>query len=197
MEHRVHEDRQGGQCLEDGTVIAAALYILATLVANYTATWFLPLPGFGLVSVAVFVFGLTFTLRDYVHRHGRRAVYLMIGVAALLNAGECLLLGVEWRIIAASFTAILLAEGVDTEFYHRLEVPWIRRVAASNAVSVPLDSLLFNGIAFAGVFDGPTLAAIMFGEVVIKYGIGIGVAVPRWICQRSSTAERAASGTAS
>lgn len=168
-------------------MIAALPYIAAVLLANYTATWFLPLPGFGLVSVAVFAFGVTFTLRDYVHAHGRRAVYLMIGAAAILNAGECLLLGVEWRIMAASFVAIVLAEGVDTEFYHRLQLPWIKRVAASNALSVPLDSLLFNGIAFVGVFDGPTLAAIMFGEVVIKYGIGIGVAVPRWISQRSST----------
>lgn len=165
-------------------MIAACLYVVATLVANYTATWFLPMPGFGLVSVAVFVFGLTFTLRDYVHRLGRRYVYLMIGVAALANVAECVLLGVEWRIIVASFTAILLAESVDTEFYHRLDVPWIKRVAASNALSVPLDSLLFNGIAFLGVFDAPTLVAIMFGEVAIKYGIGLGVAVPRWICQR-------------
>lgn len=160
-------------------MIAAVLYITAVLIANYTATWFLPMPVFGLVSVAVFVFGITFTLRDYVHRLGRRYVYLMIGVAAISNVMECVLLGVPWRIIVASFTAILLAETIDTEFYHRLKLPWIQRVSASNALSVPIDTLLFNSIAFLGVFDLLTLAAIIWGEIVIKFIIGIFAAIPR------------------
>lgn len=169
-------------------MIAACLYVAAVMVANYTATWFILMPVFGLVSVAVFVFGLTFTLRDYVHRLGRCYVYLMIGLAALFNILESVLLDVSWRIILASFTAIVLAEGADTEFYHRLYMPWLHRVAASNAVSVPLDSLLFNGIAFVGVFEPEMLLAIIWGEIVVKYGIGIVVALPRWAYQRSSTA---------
>ena len=47
-----------------------AIYITAVLVANYTATWFIPLPVFGLVSVGTLVFGVTFTQRDRVHRFG-------------------------------------------------------------------------------------------------------------------------------
>jgi uncharacterized PurR-regulated membrane protein YhhQ (DUF165 family) len=172
--------------LEAVSLIAAVLYILAVLVANYTATNFFELPVFGLVSWAVFVFGVTFTLRDYVHRHGRKWVYLMIGIAAVLQAIECLLLGVEWRIMVASFTAIILAETTDTEFYHRLDLPWIKRVAASNAVSIPLDSLLFNGIAFLGVFEPEVLVAIIFGEIVFKTIMGIVAGVPRWMFQRSS-----------
>lgn len=174
-------------------MIAACLYVAAVMVANYTATWFLPMPLFGLVSVAVFIFGATFTLRDYVHRLGRRYVYLMIGLAGMSNVVECMLLGVEWRIIAASFTAIVLAEATDTEFYHRLHLPWIGRVAASNAISIPLDSLLFNGIAFAGIFEPEMLLAIIWGEIVVKFGIGLIVAVPRWL--RSSTAPAATVGS--
>jgi hypothetical protein len=87
-----------------------SLYIIAVLVANYTATWFIPLPIFGLVSVGTLVFGVTFTQRDRVHRFGRKRVYLMIFIAAVGMVLESLFLGVDWRIIAASFIAIVLSE---------------------------------------------------------------------------------------
>ena len=74
-----------------------SIYITAVLVANYTATWFIPLPVFGMVSVGTLVFGITFTQRDRVHRYGRRAVYTMIFLAAIGMVLESLFLGVEWR----------------------------------------------------------------------------------------------------
>lgn len=154
-------------------ILAIALYSAATMAANYTATWFLPLPVFGLVSVAVFIFGLTFTLRDYVHHAGRRAVYGMIGASAVLNVLAAFVLGVEPRIIAASFLAIILAEVADTEVYQRLLArPWLARVTGSNAVSIPLDTLIFNGVAFAGVFAPVLLLQIMVGEVIVKTAVG-------------------------
>jgi hypothetical protein len=52
-------------------LINAAIYILATLGANYTATWFIPFPVFGQVAVGTFIFGLTFTQRDRLHVGGR------------------------------------------------------------------------------------------------------------------------------
>ncbi len=149
------------------------IYIVAVLVANYTATWFIPLPVFGLLSVGTLVFGVTFTQRDRVHGYGRRKVYLMIFIAAVGMTLESMFLGVEWRIIAASFIAIVLSETADTEVYHRLlDRPWLQRVAGSNLVSIPLDSLLFNLIAFAGVFEPRMLIAIIFGEIVSKFTTG-------------------------
>ncbi len=71
------------------------IYITAVLAANYTATWFVPLPVFGMVSIGTLIFGITFTQRDRVHRHGRKAVYAMILAAALGMVAESLLLGVE------------------------------------------------------------------------------------------------------
>ena len=150
-----------------------SIYITAVLVANYTATWFIPLPVFGMVSVGTLVFGITFTQRDRVHRYGRRAVYTMIFLAAVGMVLESLFLGVEWRIIAASFLAIVISETADTEVYHRmLEKSWYIRVAGSNAVSIPMDSILFNLIAFAGVFAPAMLVAIIFGEIVAKFATG-------------------------
>jgi uncharacterized PurR-regulated membrane protein YhhQ (DUF165 family) len=45
-------------------------------------------------------------------------------------------------------------------------------VIGSNLVSIPLDSILFNLIAFAGVFKPGMLTAIIFGEIVAKFATG-------------------------
>jgi uncharacterized PurR-regulated membrane protein YhhQ (DUF165 family) len=149
------------------------IYIIAVLAANYTATWFIPLPIFGMVSVGTLIFGITFTQRDRVHRFGRKAVYAMIMLAAVGMVLESLLLEVPWRIILASFIAIVLSEAADTEIYHQLlHRSWLQRVTGSNLVSIPLDSLLFNLIAFMGVFEPAMLVAIIFGEIVTKFTTG-------------------------
>lgn len=157
-------------------------YIVAVLVANYTAVWFIPLPVFGLVAFGTLVFGVTFTARDYAHRLGRRYVYTMIVVSALASIALSLLTEVSGRVVLASTIAILLAETADTEVYQRLlDRPWLQRVAGSNAVSIPLDSLLFNLVAFLGVFPLGMLVAIVFGEVVVKSLVGVMVALWRLI----------------
>ena len=67
------------------------------------------------------------------------------GVDSLATSGP--------RIFLASFLAIILAETADTEIYHKLrDRSWAVRVLSSNVVSVPLDSITFNVIAFAGIF---------------------------------------------
>ena len=55
-------------------LVNALIYILATLGANYTAAWFIPLPVFGQVAFGTFIFGITFTQRDRLHAAGRRWV---------------------------------------------------------------------------------------------------------------------------
>ena len=157
-----------------------SIYIIAVLIANYTATWFIPLPIFGMVSVGTLVFGITFTQRDRVHKYGRKSVYLMIFIAAIGMVLESLFLGVEWRIIIASFIAIVLSETADTEIYQKLiKRSWMERVIGSNLVSIPLDSILFNIIAFYGVFAYGMLVAIIFGEIVAKFATGFIAALWR------------------
>lgn len=156
--------------------LIAALYCMVVFVANMTAGILWPLPLFGFVSVGTLFFGATFTLRDYAHQHGRRFVYGMIAAAALVNVIGALLTDTPLRIIAASFFTILLAESADTEVYHRLlRRPWMHRVAGSNAVSIPIDSILFTSLAFGGVFSWATIAGIIWGDMIIKTGIGLFV----------------------
>jgi len=191
---------------------AAFIYVFAVLVANLTATLFLPFevaPGSGiLVSVGTLVFGITFTQRDRMHSRGRRFVYTVITLSAFLNLamlasfryfwGGWVLevtrqLEWEWvyqaaamlrdnggRVFLASFLAILLAEAADTEvFAYYRGKSWLGRVFRSNLVSVPVDSILFNLMAFAGspFFPAPVLIRIIFGEIAAKFLVGLAYAI--------------------
>ncbi|MCF3651211.1 VUT family protein [Synoicihabitans lomoniglobus] len=154
---------------------SAVIYIVAVLVANLTATWFLHFPIFGQVAVGTFVFGFTFTQRDRMHAKGRRFVYTVIAITAALSALLSVLGQVPPRIILASVIAIVLAETADTEVYQRLLAKsWWHRVLTSNAVSIPLDSIFFNVVAFAGVagFPPTVILSIIFGEIVVKTLVG-------------------------
>lgn len=183
---------------------AAAIYFFAIIVANLTATLFIPFPVFGQVAVGTFIFGITFTQRDKMHRDGGRPfVYKVLIFTAIVTTlillsykylvAESLVQylstkGYSWlaegfgilaesseRVLLASFLAILLAEAADTEVYHLLKNrSWLVRVASSNAISIPLDSLIFNLVAFAGIFSAVELTSIIFGEIVVKYLVGIG-----------------------
>lgn len=188
-------------------MFAAVLYTCAVLLANLTATLFLPFeiaPGTGiLVSVGTLVFGITFTQRDRMHQRGRPFVYKVILITAVLNllmlmslrfvwgsyvlevfqqAGwnwlqEAMAMLMEngWRVFLASFLAIIIAEAADTEVFHIYrDRSWIGRVTRSNAVSIPIDSVLFNLIAFAGssFFPAVVLTKVIIGEIVAKFLVG-------------------------
>jgi queuosine precursor transporter len=163
-------------------VINTLIYILAVLVANYTTTpeWFIALPLYGQVPLGTFIFGITFTQRDRLHQYGRRYVYGAIALAALSSLIMSAELEVPLRIIIASLTAIVLAETADTEVYQRLlQQSWMRRVLGSNAVSIPLDTLLFNLIAFFGALPVSTIVSVMVGDIIIKSAIGALTALYR------------------
>ncbi|CAN5875855.1 hypothetical protein BH24DEI2_BH24DEI2_21020 [soil metagenome] len=159
---------------------AMTVYIVCTLLANYTFDSFLPLPVYGLVNVGTLFFGVTFTQRDHVHQYGRRYAYMMIFVAALLNVVNALFLGTPLRYVAVGFAAILLSETADTEVYQRfIRKSWLTRVATSNAVSIPIDTLVFTIFAFAGeVFATPAwLTEVVLTDILVKLVVGFVTAL--------------------
>jgi queuosine precursor transporter len=162
-------------------IIHSLIYILAVLGANYTATWFINLPVVGsIAAIGTFIFGVTFTQRDRLHYYGRPAVYITIALAAIANVIMSTVLHVDIRIVIASFVAIILSETADTEIYQRLlQKPWMVRVSSSNAVSVPLDTLIFYLIAFLGILPLHQMISVVLGEIVIKYAIGAVTALYR------------------
>lgn len=150
------------------------VYIVCTLLANFTLDSFLELPFYGQLSVGTLFFGVTFTQRDRVHRFGRGRAYQMIVVAALTNLALSAYLGIPLRFLLAGFLAILLAEAADTEVYQRfIKRRWLTRVATSNAVSIPIDSVVFTVIAFAGTFSAALMTEIIFADILAKTAVGL------------------------
>jgi len=153
---------------------AMGVYIACTLLANFTFDSFLALPLYGQLSVGTLFFGVTFTQRDRVHRFGRARAYEMIAVAALANLALSASLGIPLRFLLAGFLAILIAEAADTEVYGRFVARrWLTRVATSNAVSIPLDSIIFTVIAFAGTLSVAVMSEIVFADILAKTVVGL------------------------
>ena len=152
---------------------AMSVYIVCTLLANFTFDSFLALPVYGQLSVGTLFFGVTFTQRDRVHGYGKSRAYQMIAVAALTNLALSAYLGIPLRFLLAGFLAILVAETADTEVYSRLiQRRWLTRVLTSNAFSIPLDSVTFTLIAFAGTLSVATMGEIVFADILAKTVVG-------------------------
>jgi len=164
-------------------------YIAAQLVADVSAVKLLDVGGV-VLPAGTFIFALTFTLRDLIHRRyggvtAQRAITMAVVANIFLSLYTLLMVGLRapvwWegqaafaavfsvvpRITIASIVAEWVSETVDTFVY---EVVWgwgaspAVRVLASNAVGLVLDSILFTLIAFgaAGMWQ------VVTGQVIFK-----------------------------
>jgi uncharacterized integral membrane protein (TIGR00697 family) len=159
-------------------VIVVAVYIAAQMLAD-VASVKIGLIGSLAVDMGTFIYPITFTLRDIVHkvlgRHNARLLIVSAGVINLfmaaylmwaagfpsdplwgLGAEFAAVLGPVWRIVIASIVAELASELLDTEIYHLFVTRVTRRyqwarVLVSNSFSVPVDNLIFSIGAFAPV----------------------------------------------
>jgi len=159
-------------------VIVVAAYAGAQVIAQVTSLKIGRVWGES-VDMGTFIYPITFTLRDVVHKvAGRSAARALILATAGVNlflaaylgwtanvesdpswglgAEYETILGPIWRIVLASLAAMVLSELIDTEVYHLFvtritrRFQWLR-VLVSNAISVPLDNIVFAVGAFAPV----------------------------------------------
>jgi uncharacterized PurR-regulated membrane protein YhhQ (DUF165 family) len=167
-------------------VLITIAYVAVVAVSNLLVDKFIDLGAFGLLSAGTITFGITFTIRDLAHQAsvraglGRRPVFLMIGIAAVVNVFVAMATETPARFLAASFLAILISEVIDTEIYHRLRSrSWLVRVLSSNAISVPLDSSIFTIVAFLGVagYDALTMVQIVQADLIFKFLVGTVLAL--------------------
>ena len=169
-------------------VAMTVAYVAVVAVSNLLVDKFINLGAFGLLSAGTITFGITFTIRDLAHQAsvqaglGRRPIFYMIGVAAVVNVLVAIATNTPARFLIASFLAILVSEGIDTEIYHRLRSrSWLVRVISSNAVSVPLDSSIFTVVAFFGVdgYDAITMLQIVQADLIFKFLVGTVIALAK------------------
>jgi len=160
-----------------------ALYVASILAANLTLDNFIDLGVFGMLSVGTLFFAAVFTLRDRLHSYGLPTVFFAIAAALVVNLVAAMALGTPIRFLVASFIAILLSELADTAAYQRLlDRSWLKRALTSNAISIPLDSLLFTLIAFYGIMSGPEIAQIIWADILFKTLVAgaLALGLSRW-----------------
>ncbi|MGB1251025.1 MAG: queuosine precursor transporter, partial [Candidatus Promineifilaceae bacterium] len=130
-------------------VIVIAAYIAAQMIADIASikvsTLDLPILGARAVDMGTWIYPITFTLRDLVHKTlGKRNTRTLIITAAVINlfmviylsmaaaspvdtemdvdgvfsGAYAMVFGPLWRIVVASIVAEVVSEIVDTEVYH-------------------------------------------------------------------------------
>ncbi len=176
-------------------IVVISAYIAAQMMADITSLRIVVAAGMSM-DAGTLIYPLTFTLRDLVHKTlGARAARLLIITAAVINlvmAGLFWLvsqlpadpvvgpqlefgrvLSPAWRIVMASIVAEVLSELLDTEAYRF----WIERVTTryqwarvlvSNALSVPLDSLVFCWLAFGASYAPSVVWSIVASNIIVK-----------------------------
>lgn len=176
-------------------IVVSSAYIAAQMLADVTSLKIVVFLGLSM-DAGTFVYPITFTLRDLVHKTvGAKAARVLIVTAAIINlvmaalfwlvarlpgdpsvgpqAEFAAVLSPVWRIVVASIVAEVLSELVDTEVYRlwvervTVRYQWMR-VLTSNAVSVPLDSVIFSWGAFGGVLPVPVVWSIVLSNVLVK-----------------------------
>ena len=176
-------------------IVIISIYIAAQLLSDIASLKITVLAGFSM-DAGTFIYPLTFTIRDLVHKRlGKSAARTVILTAAGINlfmaaffqftarlpedpswglgAEYAAILGPVWRIVIASIIAEVFSELIDTEVYHfwrariTTKYQWMR-VLSSNAVSIPVDSLIFSWGAFGWVLPASVVWSIFFANIIVK-----------------------------
>jgi uncharacterized integral membrane protein (TIGR00697 family) len=177
------------------SILVTATYIAAQMLADITSLKIVTIFGTS-VDAGTLIYPITFTIRDLVHKVlGRRGARIIIIAAAVINLAMAGLfwivsqlpydpsagpqpdwdavLSPVWRIVIASILAEVFSELTDTEIYHlwvtriTRKYQWLR-VLVSNAVSIPIDSLIFVWAAFGGVLPTAVVWEILGANILIK-----------------------------
>lgn len=181
--------------ISTAALVVISLYIAAQMLSDIASLKIAFVAGFS-IDAGTFIYPLTFTLRDLVHKRlgksvARKIIFLAAGInlfmALFLQFAAWLpqdtswglgnefaaILGPVWRIVIASIVAEVIAELIDAEVYHywvtRIthRFQWLR-VLVSNAVSLPVDSLIFCWGAFGWALPHSVVWSIFFANVIVK-----------------------------
>ncbi len=185
-------------------ILVSVLYVAAQMMSDIASLRIVMIAGYS-IDAGTFIYPLTFTLRDMVHKvAGIKAARILILTAAGINIFMALffrvvsllppdltiglqeefglVLSPVWRIVAASIIAEVVSELIDTEGYRfwvekvTKKYQWAR-VLFSNLFSIPIDSFLFSFLAFWRLFPSSVVISIFISNMIIK-GITTIVSIP-------------------
>ncbi|UCE56720.1 MAG: queuosine precursor transporter [Desulfobacterales bacterium] len=188
-------DQKINRDISTAGIIVVSIYIAVQMLSDVASLKIAFIAGRS-IDAGTFVYPLTFTLRDLVHKRlGKQAARMVIVLAAGINLFMALLfkfaawlpedpswgmgeefaaiLGPVWRIVIASIIAEVIAELIDTEIYHfwvsriTRRYQWLR-VLVSNTISIPVDSLIFCWVAFGFALPHSVVWSIFFSNVIVK-----------------------------
>jgi len=165
----------------------------------------------GLINVGTLFFGIIFTQRDRIHRYGSSWVFFAILITAIATTIASIATnGIAYADIAAAFSsgslssiwdfiwnsnngmrfvvvgvgALVISELVDTGIYQAfINSNWFTRVLSSNAVSAPLDTILFTLFAFWGAewlvgFQREWMTEVIVTDIVVKIVVATIALIP-------------------
>lgn len=176
-----------------------ATYAIIAVASDLFANKMLNIGGLALAG-GILLVPFSFTIRDVMHKvigfeNAKRVVWataiINLVIAALLILLDMMpsavpgqdelwhaVMGTSWRVIIASFIAQVVADLMDTysfEFFtqklHGKKI-WLR-VAASNLISTPIDSILFTLIAFLGVLPTDVMINSIISSTIVKFVISL------------------------
>lgn len=189
-------ENPGKKSILTPAVLVISAYVAAQMLSDISSLRIILFFGLSM-DAGTFVYPLTFTLRDLVHKLlGIKAARILIITCAVINLIMALIfwfvscitadpavgpqvefgivLSPVWRIVLASIFAEVVSELIDTEVYQF----WIKRVTVkkqwtrvlvSNSVSVPIDSFLFVFAAFAGKMPIVVVWNIILSNIILKF----------------------------
>ena len=158
--------------------IVFVVYILVILIADITATQLIQLPFGFVTNFGTLFFGLVFTLRDELHAQGIKRVYVAITTASTLALIVNHIAGSPLQVIFASLVAFVIGESIDTQTFQNFKSSkWIHKSLFSNFFSVPVDSILFNILAFWGTPLQPLVIQFIISQIFFKYVVATILAV--------------------
>lgn len=181
-------------------MLAISMYVAFQIFSDIMAIKITTVLGLT-IPTAVFIYPLTFTLRDVIHKSlGKRGAKNIIFISAILNVVMVLLfqfsimlppaeswgiqkefsivLGGVWRIVIASIFAEMVSQLIDTEAYSFFvnkitrKHQWLR-VLFSNFFASPVDSFIFIFFTFYGTLPVSVLLSMVLGQTLVKWAVSL------------------------
>jgi uncharacterized PurR-regulated membrane protein YhhQ (DUF165 family) len=176
--------------------VLTGLYVAVVVSAQVGTNKIVDVPWTDLTAPGgTYLIGIALSLIELAHRtapsrregfvNAQVMVACGFGASALLAAYLAILdamppddalfdqLSGTWRIVLGSLVAFAVSETIDNSFgaWLRDRVHDAVRVVATNAVSVPLDSVVFLLVAFGSL-------EFIEGQIVVKYAVTLVFGIP-------------------